>query len=87
MDSVKPVCKAVIPVAFLSARMLLATKAILRGLLPIYDRPIIEHVIKEAINCGVKKLYFVTRSGKEAIENHFIGYYELGHRQLKKGEN
>jgi len=41
MNSIKPVCKVVIPVAGLGTHMLLATKAIPKGLLPIYDRPLI----------------------------------------------
>ena len=45
--------KAVIPVAGLGTRMLPATKAIPKELLPVYDRPIIEHVVKEAIAGGV----------------------------------
>ena len=63
--------KAVIPVAGLGTRMLPATKAIPKELLPVYDRPIIEHVVKEAIAGGVTEIILVTRSGKEAIENHF----------------
>ena len=87
MNLVKPIHKAVIPVAGLGTRMLPATKAIPKELLPIYDRPIIEHVVKEAINCGIKEIIFVTRSGKEAIENHFDAHYELEHRLVKKGES
>ena len=41
---IKPIRKAVIPVAGLGTRMLPATKAIPKELLPVYDRPIIEHV-------------------------------------------
>jgi UTP--glucose-1-phosphate uridylyltransferase len=87
MNSVKPVDKAVIPVAGLGTRMLPATKAIPKELLPIYDRPIIEHVVKEAINGGIREIILVTRSGKEAIENHFDAHYELEHRLVKKGKN
>jgi len=87
MSFVKPVDKAVIPVAGLGTRMLPATKAIPKELLPIYDRPIIEHVVKEAINGGIREIIFVTRSGKEAIENHFDAHYELEHRLVKKGKN
>jgi UTP--glucose-1-phosphate uridylyltransferase len=78
--------KAVIPVAGLGTRMLPATKAIPKELLPVYDRPIIEHVVKEAIAGGVTEIIFVTRSGKEAIENHFDAHYELEHRLEKKGK-
>ena len=78
--------KAVIPVAGLGTRMLPATKAIPKELLPVFDRPIIEHVVKEAIAGGVTEIILVTRSGKEAIENHFDAHYELEHRLEKKGK-
>jgi len=65
--------------------MLPATKAIPKELLPIYDRPIIEHVVQEAITAGITEIIFITRSGKEAIENHFDMNYELEHRLDKKG--
>ena len=78
--------KAVIPVAGLGTRMLPATKAIPKELLPVFDRPVIEHVVKEAISAGITEIIFVTRSGKEAIENHFDAHYELEHRLDKKGK-
>ena len=87
MTLIKPVYKAVIPVAGLGTRMLPATKAIPKELLPIYDRPLIEHVVKEAIAGGVREIILITRSGKEAIENHFDAHYELEHRLIKKGKN
>jgi UTP--glucose-1-phosphate uridylyltransferase len=52
----------------------------------VYDRPIIEHVVKEAITAGITEIILITRSGKEAIENHFDVYYELEHRLEKKGK-
>ena len=79
--------KAIIPVAGLGTRMLPATKAIPKELLPIYDRPIIDHVVKEAISAGITEIIFVTRSGKEAIENHFDANYELEHRLEGKGKD
>ena len=66
--------------------MLPATKAIPKQLLPVYDRPIIEHVVKEAIAAGITEIILVTRSGKEAMENHFDAHYELEHRLEKKGK-
>ncbi len=83
---VEAINKAVIPVAGLGTRMLPATKAIPKELLPVYDRPIIEHVVKEAITGGVQEIILVTRSGKEAIENHFDQNYELEHRLETKGK-
>ena len=78
--------KAVIPVAGLGTRMLPATKAIPKELLPVFDRPIIEHVVKEAISGGISEIILVTRSGKEAIENHFDANFELEHRLENKGK-
>jgi UTP--glucose-1-phosphate uridylyltransferase len=78
--------KAVIPMAGLGTRMLPATKAIPKELLPVYDRPIIEYVVKEAIAAGITEIILITRSGKEAIENHFDAHYELEHRLEKKGK-
>jgi UTP--glucose-1-phosphate uridylyltransferase len=78
--------KAIIPVAGLGTRMLPATKAIPKELLTIYDRPIIEHVVQEAIAGGITEIILITRSGKEAIENHFDAHYELEHRLEKRGK-
>ena len=78
--------KAIIPVAGLGTRMLPATKAIPKELLTIFDRPIIEHVVQEAIAGGITEIILVTRSGKDAIENHFDAHYELEHRLDKKGK-
>ena len=83
---IQKVRRAVIPVAGLGTRMLPATKAMPKELLPIFDRPIIEHVVKEAIAGGITEIIFVTRSGKEAIENHFDANYQLEHRLEKKGK-
>ena len=85
MHNKKKLTKAIIPVAGLGTRMLPATKAIPKELLPIYDRPIIEHVVQEAISAGISEIIFITRSGKESIENHFDMNYELEHRLDKKG--
>jgi UTP--glucose-1-phosphate uridylyltransferase len=80
------ITKVIIPVAGLGTRMLPATKAIPKELLPVFDKPIIQHVVEEAINSGIKEIILVTRSGKEAIENHFDVNYELEHRLDKKGK-
>jgi UTP--glucose-1-phosphate uridylyltransferase len=77
MEGFKKVTKAVIPVAGLGTRMLPATKAVPKELLPIMDKPIIQHVLEEAISCGIKEIILITRSGKEAIENHFDSNFEL----------
>ena len=69
--------KVIIPVAGLGSRMLPATKAIPKELLPIFDKPLIQYVVEEAMDAGIEEIILVTRSGKEAIENHFDKNYEL----------
>ena len=80
------ISKAIIPVAGLGTRMLPATKAIPKELLPILNKPIIQYVVEEAISAGIKEIIFITRSGKQAIENHFDYNYELEHRLKNKKE-
>ncbi|TMP41668.1 UTP--glucose-1-phosphate uridylyltransferase [Pseudoalteromonas citrea] len=69
--------KAVIPVAGLGTRMLPATKAIPKEMLPIVDRPLIQYVVSEAVAAGIKEIVLVTHSSKNSIENHFDTSFEL----------
>ena len=78
--------KAIIPVAGFGTRMLPATKAIPKELLPILDKPLIQYVAEEAISAGIKEIIFITRTGKEAIENHFDKNFELEYLLERKGQ-
>lgn len=69
--------KAVIPVAGLGTRMLPATKAIPKEMLPIVDKPLIQYVVDEAVQAGIKEIVLVTHSSKNSIENHFDTSFEL----------
>jgi UTP--glucose-1-phosphate uridylyltransferase len=69
--------KAVIPVAGLGTRMLPATKAIPKEMLPIVDKPLIQYVVSEAIAAGIKEIVLVTHASKNSIENHFDTSFEL----------
>ncbi|XPF96117.1 UTP--glucose-1-phosphate uridylyltransferase GalU [Colwellia sp. RE-S-Sl-9] len=69
--------KAVIPVAGLGTRMLPATKAIPKEMLPIVDKPLIQYIVNECIAAGIKEIVLVTHSSKNAIENHFDKSFEL----------
>ncbi|SFB95986.1 UTP--glucose-1-phosphate uridylyltransferase GalU [Pseudoalteromonas denitrificans] len=69
--------KAVIPVAGLGTRMLPATKAIPKEMLPIVDKPMIQYVVNEAISAGIKEIVLVTHASKNSIENHFDTSFEL----------
>lgn len=84
--SIRPIRKAIIPVAGLGTRMLPATKAIPKELLPVGDKPVIQHVVEEAVSAGIEEIILVTRWGKEAIENHFDVNFELEHMLSAKGK-
>ncbi len=71
------ITKAVIPVAGLGTRMLPATKAIPKEMLPIVDKPLIQYIVNECIDAGIKEIILVTHSSKNAIENHFDKSFEL----------
>ncbi|HTV70471.1 MAG TPA: UTP--glucose-1-phosphate uridylyltransferase [Rhizobiaceae bacterium] len=69
--------KAVIPVAGLGTRMLPATKAIPKEMLPVVDRPVIQYAIDEAHEAGIEHVVFVTGRNKAAIEDYFDRAPEL----------
>ncbi|MCJ8299593.1 MAG: UTP--glucose-1-phosphate uridylyltransferase GalU [Pseudomonadales bacterium] len=69
--------KAVIPVAGLGTRMLPATKAIPKEMLPIVDKPLIQYIVNECVAAGITEIVLVTHSSKNAIENHFDKSFEL----------
>lgn len=69
--------KAVIPVAGLGTRMLPATKAIPKEMLPLVDKPLIQYVVNECIAAGIHEIVLVTHSSKNSIENHFDTSFEL----------
>ena len=71
------ITKAVIPVAGLGTRMLPATKAIPKEMLPIVDKPLIQYIVNECVSAGITEIVLVTHSSKNAIENHFDTSYEL----------
>ncbi len=77
------ITRAVIPVAGLGTRMLPATKAIPKEMLPLIDKPLIQYVVSEAVAAGIKEIILVTHASKNAIQNHFDTSFEL-EAQLEK---
>ena len=67
----KKVTKAVIPAAGLGTRVLPATKAMPKEMLPVVDKPLIQYAVEEARAAGIEHFIFVTGHGKTAIEDHF----------------
>ena len=83
----KKVNKVIIPVAGLGTRMLPATKAIPKEMLPVLNKPIIQYIVEEAIYAGFKEIILVTHSSKNSIEDHFDTSFELEatlHKRVKR---
>ncbi|MGH2516550.1 MAG: UTP--glucose-1-phosphate uridylyltransferase GalU [Ktedonobacterales bacterium] len=79
--------KAVIPAAGLGTRVLPATKAIPKEMLPLADKPTIQYIIEEAVQSGIEHIIIVTSRTKRAIEDHFDETPELRAALEKKGDS
>ncbi|MDR3383249.1 UTP--glucose-1-phosphate uridylyltransferase GalU [Cupriavidus basilensis] len=71
------VTKAVFPEAGLGTRILPASKASPKEMLPVVDKPLIQYAVEEAMAAGITEMIFVTGRSKRAIEDHFDKAYEL----------
>jgi UTP--glucose-1-phosphate uridylyltransferase len=80
------VTKVVIPVAGLGTRLLPASKAIPKEMMPVVDKPVIQWVVEEAVSAGIKEIILVTRNGKSSIEDHFDTHYELEAELVRKNK-
>ncbi len=73
----RPVRKAVIPVAGYGSNFLPATKAFAKEMLPIVDKPIIQFIVEEALESGIEEIIIVSGGHKRPIEDHFDSNVEL----------
>jgi UTP--glucose-1-phosphate uridylyltransferase len=79
--------KVVIPAAGLGTRLLPATKAQPKEMLPVVDKPTIQYVVEEAVASGIKDILIITGRGKRAIEDHFDRAVELEYLLEKSGKS
>ena len=86
VPKMKSITKAVFPVAGFGTRFLPATKAMLKELLPVVDKPLIQYAAEEAIAAGIDTLIFITGRNKRAIEDHFDSNQELEVALLAHGK-
>ncbi len=73
----KKIRKAVIPAAGLGTRVLPATKAMPKEMLPIVDKPAIQYIVEEAVAAGCEEILIITGRGKSIMEDHFDRAPEL----------
>ena len=78
--------KAVIPAAGLGTRVLPASKAVPKEMLPIVDKPAIQYLVEEAAASGIEDILIITNRGKSVMEDHFDRSPELEERLLKSGK-
>ncbi|MBS3022302.1 MULTISPECIES: UTP--glucose-1-phosphate uridylyltransferase GalU [Acidiphilium] len=83
---IKPLKKAVLPVAGLGTRFLPATKAIPKEMLPVVDKPLIQYAIDEARAAGIEQFCMVTGRGKTALIDHFDIAFELEATLAERGK-
>lgn len=84
---IKPLLKAVLPVAGLGTRFLPATKAMAKEMLPVVDKPLIQYAIEEARAAGIEQFCMVTGRGKTALVEHFDIAYELEATLRERGKD
>ena len=82
----RPITKAILPVAGFGTRFLPATKAQPKEMLPIVDKPAIQYIVEDAVSAGIKEIIFVTGRGKRAIEDHFDYSFELDKTLVEKNK-
>ncbi len=86
MSALKPLKKAVLPVAGLGTRFLPATKALAKEMLPVVDKPLIQYAIEEARAAGIEQFCFITGRGKTSIVEHFDVAFELERTLEERGK-
>ena len=84
---IRPLRKAVFPVAGLGTRLLPATKTMPKEMLTVIDRPLIQYAVDEAREAGIEQLIFVTGRGKSSLVDYFDIGYELEATLRAKGKS
>ena len=78
--------KAIITAGGLGTRLLPATKAVPKEMIPIVDKPAIQYIAEECAAAGITDILIVTARGKTAIEDHFDRSPELEAKLSESGK-
>ena len=87
MPNARPIRKAVFPVAGLGTRILPATAALPKEMLPIVDKPVIQYGVEEAAASGLPGIVFVSSPGKRIIADHFGPHAALDAVLARRGKS
>ncbi|MCA1652761.1 MAG: UTP--glucose-1-phosphate uridylyltransferase [Sphingomicrobium sp.] len=85
--TIRPLRKAVFPVAGLGTRLLPATKTMPKEMLTVVDRPLIQYAVDEAREAGIEQLIFVTGRGKSSLVDYFDRGFELEATMERAGKS
>lgn len=55
----------------MGTRLLPATKAVPKPMLPIVDKPLLQYAVEEAVASGIEEVIFVIAEGQDSIREHF----------------
>ncbi len=83
---IRPIRRAVFPVAGLGTRFLPATKVLPKEMLPLVDKPLIQNAVDEAREAGIEEFVFVTSDGKGMLEDHFDTQFALTEMLERRGK-
>ncbi len=83
---IQKVRKGVITVAGMGTRLLPATKAMPKEMLPVLDKPVLQYIVEEMVASGIREIIFITSAQKRAIEDHFDRDHNLEEFLHQKGK-
>src|SRR5215218_5500253 len=78
--------KAVILAAGYGTRLLPATKATPKEMIPLVDKPAIQYSVEEAVGAGLSQVIIVTSAGKRSIEDYFDRNSDIEAQLTAKGD-
>ncbi len=83
----KKITKCIIPAAGLGTRLLPATKSQPKEMVPVGRKPVIQHVVEEAVGAGITEILVITGARKRSIEDHFDRDHQLQQMLKEKGNS
>lgn len=78
--------KAIICAAGMGTRFLPQTKSMPKEMLPVVDKPVIQLIVEELVESGIKDIIIVGGMTKRALEDHFDRSYHLEEKLIAAGK-
>jgi UTP--glucose-1-phosphate uridylyltransferase len=78
--------KAVVLAAGYGTRLLPITKTVPKEMLPVINKPLIQYIVEQLVDSGIKTIIFITSPHKKTLEDYFDRNLELEHFLEKSGK-